>query len=56
MPFNKKISTKNKTNAENFVKLGDRLYTPQKFLENAKMKRVNYHLKLKGTDNILFKL
>ena len=44
----KKYLLKNKTNADNFFKLGDRLYTPQKFLENAKMKRVNYHLKLKG--------
>lgn len=36
--FEKKIKTKN------FLKLGDRLYTPQKILEKAKTKRVYYHL------------
>ncbi len=36
--FAKKIKTKN------FPKLGDRLYTPQKILEEAKTKRVYYHL------------
>lgn len=42
----KKYQLNKKVNKENFIKLGDRLYTPQKFLENAKMKRVYYHLKL----------
>ena len=34
-----------KKNTKNFLKLGDRLYTPLKILEEAKKERVIYHLK-----------
>ena len=44
MSINKKILFEKKIKTKNFLKLGDRLYTPQKILEKAKTKRVYYHL------------